>query len=157
LKIINFIKNVTKVLCILLLFLIVGTTFFQVIVRYLFNFSFPWVEEMAIWSMVWIVFLGSVLAIIEVAHPKIDFLINLLPKRIGMATEIFTNLVSAFVVTILVYYTLPLIKLNANNISPGIQLPKSIFYYSLVIGGSLMVLFFLAAIYAKVKMFRKDA
>ncbi|WP_249871638.1 TRAP transporter small permease [Oceanobacillus saliphilus] len=156
-KILNFIKFTTRIFSAFLLFLIVGTTFFQVIMRYLFNISYVWVEELAIWSMVWLVFLGSVLGVIEMAHPRIDFLVNRLPGKIKITVEIFTNLVCAIVVAILTYYTLPLIKLNSNNISVGLQLPVSILYYSLLIGGALMTLFFVVTIYEKGKMLREGA
>ena len=154
-KMTKYVETATKFACIILLFTIVVACFVQVIARYVFSYSFQWVEEMAIWSMVWIMCLGSVLAIIDNAHPRVDFLINKLPRKVKCAVEIFDNLVCASLITLLVYKTIPLIKLNAKNIAPGIRLPISIFYYSLLAGGVLMIIFFFVKMYENAKMINR--
>ncbi|WP_066298440.1 TRAP transporter small permease [Bacillus sp. FJAT-29937] len=150
-KLIQFINQTIRIVCITLIIIIIFTTFFQVIVRYLFSSSYTWVEETAIWSMVWIIFLGSVLGIVEDAHPKVDFFTNLLPSKAKGIVESFSNLVCAIVAALLGYYSIDLVQSNFHKISVGLQIPISILYLSLLIGSVLMALFFLVKAYESIR------
>lgn len=49
-------------ICMFLLIEMVAVIFFQVVSRYCFGIAHFWAEEMAVFSMIWLVFLGSVIA-----------------------------------------------------------------------------------------------
>lgn len=49
------------------------TTIAQVLFRYVLAISVPWTEEVARWLYVWVIFLGSALALRERIHLKITF------------------------------------------------------------------------------------
>lgn len=151
-KLTNYITSAVKVTCFVLMFIIIIICFSQVIVRYIFNKSFAWTEELAIWSLVWVVFLGSVLGVIKESHARIDYFLNLFPRKIKCIVEMFNNLVCAAMVVILVYHTLPLIMMNLYNLSPAMQLPSAIIYGSFFVGGLLMTIFFLIKMYGFGKM-----
>ena len=52
-----------------------------VVLRYLFNYAFPWTEEVVRYSIVWLVFLGGSIAARRGAHISMDILVVYLPPR----------------------------------------------------------------------------
>src|SRR5699024_1641212 len=144
-------RTIIKYFSVFLLILIVAVIFYQVIARYVFGVSSPWSSELPVWAMVWIVFIGSVLGVAERSHPRVDFLINLLPKKGKAIMEIFNDLVCALLNIFLSYQSISLISSHSKNISLGLGVPVSILYYSLLIGGCLMAFFFFINIYETIR------
>ena len=65
------------VLCLTLLVLLVMLA--QVFFRYVLNSSLQWSEELAVWGMIWMVFVGSVLLMRRSEHISITTLVRLAP------------------------------------------------------------------------------
>ncbi len=135
---------VIKGMCIVLLAVILITCVLQVVARYFFNHSFPWVEELATWALVWTTFMGSTLAVINGSHPRIDALLLLMSHKLRCIVEAFDNLVCAAVAGVLAYYTVPLLIQTKSFISTGLKIPTAILYAALFVGGILMTIFFIA-------------
>jgi TRAP-type C4-dicarboxylate transport system permease small subunit len=74
----------------------------QVFTRYVVGLSFAWVDEIARYLLVWIGFLGSVVAARTGAHICIETLVNALPRRVG-------RIVTATMLAILVVFLLVLV------------------------------------------------
>lgn len=55
--------------------------FYQVILRYVFNASNIWSEELARYLMCYSVLLGAAIAVRKYSHLQVDFVINMLPAR----------------------------------------------------------------------------
>jgi len=76
--------------------------FVQVMLRYIFEFSAPWTEELARYSMVWMVMIGTALAIETDAHIKLDVLSLIIKqKKILWIIDIF---IIAILLVFAVYY-----------------------------------------------------
>jgi TRAP-type C4-dicarboxylate transport system permease small subunit len=65
----------------LMLVLMSGTVFGNVICRYFLDASLAWYEEVSRFLLIWIVFLGAVIAYIRGDHLGIDVLLIFLPAR----------------------------------------------------------------------------
>jgi len=59
---------------------LVGLAFTQVVLRYVFNRSFFWAEEVVLFAFTWMIFLASAVNLERGAHFGVDVLVNLLPR-----------------------------------------------------------------------------
>ena len=120
-------------------------TFAQVIKRYVLNSAFYWSEQMVILSMLWLAFLGSTIAISRNQHTRIDFFINLFPPKIKGFIEVIDDILCAFIAGILAYTSLDVLEVTKGQISVELGISRGIYIYAVIIGGILMVLFFLVS------------
>ncbi len=113
---------------------------YQVILRYCFNASNSWSEELARYSFIYDVMLAASIAIRKNSHLQVDFLINLLkPKQKAAFTSVATVLGIVFL-GFLFSYSLTLCTAAGANISPGIKVSMAVPYASMPIGVVLMIL-----------------
>lgn len=66
----------------------------QIVMRYVFNNSLTWSEELARYIYVWICFLGLSLGIMEGDHIRLEAFVNRFPAGGQRLVEIFTSLVA---------------------------------------------------------------
>lgn len=65
---------------------------YQVAARFVLNSSASWTEELASYSLVWIVMLGIAIGVHEVALPKVEVLVVYLPQKVQIVLEIIVGL-----------------------------------------------------------------
>lgn len=138
-------------ICVFLLIAMTMVTFAQVIYRYIFKGSFFWAEEFAIMTMIYLTFAGSTLAVRYGKHTRIDFLINMLSERGRRYVEALNNVICACFLAFIGYSSLPIIKTTGVQKTVGMQISRSIYYYAVLIGCGLMVIYFLILAYCKIK------
>jgi TRAP-type C4-dicarboxylate transport system permease small subunit len=80
-RIVAAVDAVARGLAILLVIVITASMALQVFFRYVLNSSLSWSEEVSIWALVWLVFIGSVVLMREWEHINIPTFVNLLPLR----------------------------------------------------------------------------
>jgi C4-dicarboxylate transporter DctM subunit len=78
-----------------LLAVLVVVALFQVLMRYGFNQPALWPEEVIRWSFLWLVFLGTALAVRGGDHIRIDALANALPGRFSTISEVVVAALTA--------------------------------------------------------------
>jgi TRAP-type transport system small permease protein len=66
--------------------------FGNVICRYFLDFALAWYEEISRFLLIWIVFLGSVIALIKGDHLGIDVLTHVFPPRACKSLGILTDI-----------------------------------------------------------------
>jgi TRAP-type C4-dicarboxylate transport system permease small subunit len=76
----------------LLLLAMSGVVFGNVICRYFLDISLGWYEEISRFLLIWIVFLGAVIALIKGDHLGIDLLQLALPPRACRAVVVLTDI-----------------------------------------------------------------
>jgi TRAP-type C4-dicarboxylate transport system permease small subunit len=69
-----------------------GCVFLQFFTRYVLNNSFAWTEEIAIFCLVAVVFLGSAMCVRTSRHIHVDFLYRYVKGRAGRAMSTFVDL-----------------------------------------------------------------
>jgi TRAP-type C4-dicarboxylate transport system permease small subunit len=70
-----------------------GCVFLQFFTRYVLNNSFAWTEEIAIYCLVAVVFLGSIMCVRQSRHIHVDFLYRYLTGTGGRVLATFVDLV----------------------------------------------------------------
>jgi TRAP-type C4-dicarboxylate transport system permease small subunit len=74
-----------------------GCVFLQFFTRYVLNNSFAWTEEIAIFCLVAVVFLGSAMCVRTARHIHVDFLYRYLNGGISRALSTFVDLMRIMV------------------------------------------------------------
>jgi len=118
----------------------VALVFFQIVMRYVFNHSLSWTEELARYLFVWQVWLGASFAVKKRAHLKITMLLDSLhglPKKVVY----FISLLVWLGISFFLAYSggkLTLIILQQGQVSPAMRMPMAFAYASVPVGCLLM-------------------
>lgn len=112
----------------------------EVILRYFFGMTLYITEELSRYSMVWMVFLGSSLAIRENSHHRVELLVNLFaPKTRAWFNLIAQLLLAVFLVFLIIEGGIAL-SFQFEQIIPTLNISMFWFYLALPVGGVLMLI-----------------
>jgi len=119
--------------------------FLNVVLRYVFNDSIEWAEEVTRYGIIWITFIGASVCIYKGAHLGIDTLILALEKRgIKALTFIVRILTIVFSIVFLILSTQITMKIyGTGQLSAVMRLPMYLVYAALPVSGFLMTLRFI--------------
>ena len=67
--------------------------FLQVVMRYVFSLPTSWSDEIAIYAMLWSVYISVAWAVRERSHIRVMNFINLFPKKVALAITIFSDFI----------------------------------------------------------------
>ena len=81
-KFIDIIKNICNFILSILLISMTLLLFFAVLSRYIFSYSFSWIDAFSRYSMVYISFIGGAIALHEGSHIGLEYFLNLLSYNI---------------------------------------------------------------------------
>ena len=142
----RLLSRLIESLVVLIAGIIVAIVTAEVTLRYLFSHSMIFTEELSRYLMVWIVFLGSALAIRDGSHIHIQILV----KRLGPRMQQNVKLASyALIIAFLVFITVEGLKILPRQLQQMcITIDISLFYFYLAIpvGSILMIIFLLPII-----------
>ncbi len=147
---VRIVGRITEIFCSVLMIVMCVCTFGQIVYRWALGRSFYWTDEVIVYSMVWVTFMGAAVAVARDSHTRIDFFVSLLPARVRKWVQAFGDVVCAVFMILLCNYSLPIFAMNTNNLSSALKMPLSIVYLSLIVGGALMVILFLLNAWKKV-------
>jgi TRAP-type C4-dicarboxylate transport system permease small subunit len=91
----------TEVMCSILLGSMVIIVFSNVVARYYLSASLAWSEELARFMLIWLVFLGSVLAYVNNEHLGLDLLVKKMPPRLAQATTVVADILVLYALWLL--------------------------------------------------------
>ena len=131
-----------KLVCAALFVLVTVIIFMQVISRYCFNMSFHWVEELAMYSIIWLVFLGSVVATHEKAHTSITFFVDHMPKKVQKYVNALSSALCIVFLIVMMVYSHNTLLVGMRSYSAGLGIPMGFIYLSFPVGGILMCIYF---------------
>lgn len=107
----------------------------QVFHRFALNSSLSWSEEAQIFGHIWIVFLGIPIAYRRGAHLYIETFRDTFPPRVRAGFDLLVELMwAAFAVSLMVLGYM-VSRVAALQESPGLEIPMSYPYYSMIVGG----------------------
>jgi len=81
-KFLETIKKISYYILGVLLIIMTLLIFFNVLARYLFSSSLILIDAFSRYSLIYIAFIGSAIALYESAHIGVDYFLNLLPQNI---------------------------------------------------------------------------
>ncbi|MCG8544119.1 MAG: TRAP transporter small permease [Alphaproteobacteria bacterium] len=116
--------------------------FFQVVMRYVFHKPTSWSDEIAIYAMLWSVYLSMSWAVRERAHIRVMNLINAFPAKIALGLTVFSDAVW-FLFSVFLTYQSVLLEISLWELrfeSPVLGIAQKWPYLCLVVGFSLMSL-----------------
>lgn len=108
-KFVNDLMNVIRIIIGALLTLSVLLNFANVIGRYVLHAPIVGAEEVMLYFMIAIVFLGCGAVAWEGRHIKMDILVDRFPKKLQFATRVFSEVTAIVVAVVVIYLALPVI------------------------------------------------
>lgn len=136
------VKTIDKIedTCLIAMFAaMVGIIFFQVIMRYVFNNSLSWSEELGKFLFVWISWIGIGIGHRRKEHIKITLLVDKLPYKLNKAAEALTELILIVICGVTLYYGFTMIGIQMNVPYAGIKISTAWGYLSVVLGCMLFI------------------
>lgn len=133
--------------------LVVPLLFMQVIMRYCFNNSLTWSEELARYIFIWQVWLGASFCVKENRHIRIDIFTNHLPENVYKVFEFVITLISiAFCVFMVIKGGSVMGMVGRfNQTSPALALPMTVVYACVPISSALMIIHYIENLVKLVK------
>ncbi len=134
------VDNFESYACQFLLAFFVVLLFLQILLREFFQYSLSWGEELATYLFVWFVFLGASYACRLGAHNRVTFQFKMLPKKVSMAIEAFSDLIWVGFNIYFIYlsYQFVFVKMNLFWKSQTMGIPMKYFYMILPFSFALM-------------------
>jgi TRAP-type C4-dicarboxylate transport system permease small subunit len=112
---------------------------FHVIMRYFFNSTPAWTEELSLLLMIWFCFIAMMIGVKLKAHIAIEMFMDKLPRK----AQYVVNLIDKFAVLAFSWmtgwYIIPYIRRLAGNKLPATGLSVAVQYVIVVIAGLMMV------------------
>ena len=135
-------KHFEELLAGILVMVMASMVFFQVVMRYLFSMPTSWSDEIAIYAMLWSVYVSVAWAVRERAHIRVMNFVQLFPKKIAIFLTILSDFIW-FLFGIFLTYQSVLLDLsfweNAYR-SPALDIDQKWPYMCLIRGFGLMTL-----------------
>ena len=135
-------RRAVNVVAILLLLAMTGLILFQILGRYVFNYSISWSEEAAIFAQVWLVMLGSGIAMRNRNHVGVDVLIALCPQVVQRVAKAASFLLGVWLLIVIIMGSFSLIAIGLIVKSAALQIPLAVPYIALPVGLSYFLLEF---------------
>ena len=85
------------------MFIILAAISVGILYRYVLQSPLMWIEELARYMFIWNIYIGLIIASRENIHPKLDFIVNLLPERLQSKIRLFNRIVILAMYVLLVY------------------------------------------------------
>ena len=130
-----------------------GAVFIQVIFRYVFHQPIYWSEELPRLMLIWLTFLGAVLAVKNQSHLSISLIINRFSENTKNVIQLFANLVTLLFLLVVLWGGVIITHLTMPNRTAALQLPTGLFYLAAPVGTAMMIIYL---IQQTLRLFRKS-
>ena len=113
----------------------------QVVMRYVFQNSLSWSEELVVWTFIWFIWIGVALAFKERKHVKVTFFQDLLPGKLKYYLEVLVDVLIVVFLLIISYQSFKLMSLPyvLSQNSVVLNTPIVVMYASAPVGALLSV------------------
>ena len=138
-KIISVLLEITQKLMIIFSIAMISIILYSVFRRYVLNKAVPWSEELAIFLMIWIIYLGISVAAKEESHIGMFVLQDLLADTVKNYLKRFINLLIIIFLTVISYQGIMLSIAVIQQKSPAVRMSFFWPYLSVPVGAILMI------------------
>lgn len=147
------IERAEEAFCVVAFLVVSGVLFVNVVLRYAFSASTSWAEELIRYLMIWITFIGGCVCVRKGAHIRMDFILTMMPRRLGLWLTRAVYVLAAVFCAALCWYGTRLMIFAAGHgqTTPAMELPMWVPYAAMPLGSALMAWHFLQ------ELFRKEA
>ena len=140
---VNKILDGISVLCMVLILLLVVA---QVVLRYVFNSPLTWSEELAVFVMIWLTFIGSLICMRDREHIEVTILVDSLPHKLQRIVLTFSRLASVLFLLVVAYYGFELVTENMTVTSPANKISMGLVYTIIPLSSVGMVFYLVKSI-----------
>ncbi len=129
-------ENIEKILLSFLSIIMIFIVFLQVVMRYVFKNSLHWSEEIARFSLIWLVFIGISYAVKKNKHIKIDVLLMLFKSKGRILLNLVSDLLFLLFALFVVFYGFDVSSklLAFGQKSPANHIPMGYVYAAAPVG-----------------------
>jgi len=141
-RVLDFYCEVLKAAIAVCLAAMVVLVFSNVVLRYVFNSGIAISEELSRWLLVWLTFLGAIVALRQHAHLGVDTLVRALPPRGRFICFVISYMLMLYADWLLTLGSWKQAVLTFHDTAPASGISVGLFYYSsgLVFGVSAAVI-----------------
>ena len=109
---------------------------YGVICRFILKIPNPYGEEISRYLMIFAIYISVAIAARRKEHIRVDFLINALPGKLGMAVDVFGKLVSiaGYLLLAILSNEMMMKIMKTGQKAPSLRTPLWIIYIALVVG-----------------------
>lgn len=125
--------------------------FVNVALRYLFNSGITVSEEVARWAFIWIVFLGSIVALKDRSHLGSDLFYSLLPRFLHKPCFVLGRILMLYIAWLILAGSWEQAMINADIPAPTTEWSMGIFYATGVVFAASALVFILRDIYQAIR------
>lgn len=127
--------------------------FINVVLRFGFNSGWEWAEEVARYSIVWIVFVGGSICARKGMHLAVDAMALRLSQTGQQYLRMFVNVLCILFCIYLVIYGYGMAELarETEQITAALEIPIFYVYLAIPVGGALMAIRFVQDFYLALK------
>lgn len=140
-RVLDAIEKVFIIALGILLAVMSGVMFYQVVLRYVFNHPNVWAEEIVVYCFAWVCFLGAPVCVRRNSHLKVDFVLEQMPPKLRAIWQAIITLVGCVFCVIVIPVSIPMVTQVLDQISLGAHVPMWIPYLSVPFGCVFMLLF----------------
>lgn len=123
-----------------ILAIMAGAVFVQVILRFLGRTGIDGLEEVPRYLFVWLVMIGAAAAMQRGQHTVLDYFVNLLGPRTRALVLVLTNAVGIALFVYLIKLSLVLVPNAQLQTSAGLELPLGWVFAAIPVGAALIIL-----------------
>ena len=141
-KILRKFQKIEDIIMVITFIIMVISSFAQVINRNIFKIPISGFEEAAKYSMVYMVLLGTEMGLRDGTQISVTAIVDILKGKTKKIVMIISKLIVVLAAASLFYHSIGLVKkqIISGQVSPGLQIPMSIPYFSLVLSFGIITL-----------------
>ena len=149
--IIDRINAVATLIVAALLAMVAVAVMVQVTVRFVLtafeiNISAPWTEEIARYTLIWMVFLGAAIGVRHARMIALEFGVRKMPQGVGVPIRYAVMIMSMAFFGLLFWVGIDFLELGRSERSPVLGITRDYVYWAMPVGMVLMILNSLALI-----------
>lgn len=156
-KILDSLARGIEFLCAVFFVLMSASLTLQIFSRYFMDQSVFWAEELARYSMVWLVYLGVVVAASQRCHTRIDFFVNILPDAAYKAVKVLVNIACLLFLAGIAWHSVGLLNLGLMMKSSGLKIPMIFVYLAVPAGAVLTGVYLIWEMFCILKFGKKQS
>ena len=130
-----YIDKAATWLLFLLLFVMTGITFAQVVTRYVFNFSITWSEELARFLFIWSIFAGIPSLIFRSGMTAFDLILARLQGKIAKCAVLLLSGAGLLFFHLMAYGSFPLVQRQFAQQATALPVPMGLVYIVIPVSG----------------------
>jgi TRAP-type C4-dicarboxylate transport system permease small subunit len=106
----------------------------QVVMRYVFNGSFDWADEVSRIAFVWTIFLAIPLGIRDGTHVGIELAVSRLPLRLRRLVARLTSALAAMMMAVVFWISIGVASATWSERLGAIDMTSSVFFFPIIFG-----------------------